>query len=61
MQSYHNIGVIYSWQTKYEDALKMYDKSLELTKRFGGENSLETAQVTIFFIKFEFDNKRLCF
>ena len=38
------MGIIYSRQNKYEEALENYNKSLEIMRKLGKENSLQTAR-----------------
>lgn len=52
MQIYLNINDIYETQCKYENAIKIFEKDLEILKKTGEEYSLEAAKVNIFFIKY---------
>lgn len=38
--------MIYSKLGKHEDALKMYEKDLDIKKKISGENSLEVVSLT---------------
>ena len=43
-KSYNNIGYVYDSQGKYEEALEMYTKSLDITSRiYGGDNHPDVA------------------
>ena len=43
-KSYNNIGLVYDSQGKYEEALEMYTKSVDINSRiYGGDNHLDVA------------------
>ncbi len=44
-KSYNNIAIIYRKQGKYEEALEVYTKSLDImTRIYGGDNHLDVAK-----------------
>lgn len=43
-QSYHNIGMTYSFINNYEEALEYYKKSLQIKIKVFGDNHSEVAE-----------------